>query len=153
MRAPSRLLVLFLSAGLPAGCADPLGPDEVAGTYVLQKVAGDTLPALLSADLFPILFVFGDTLRLTAHGRGTAVKVVKGLHPEGGSPTGPVRLERAFSFRIVSGRIEIPVPCPWPADCSGPLHLVARPYSDGLRVYTAPGERVPQTYARLASSP
>jgi hypothetical protein len=153
MRALSRLAVLLLGAGLPAACSEPLGPRGFVGTYALQNVAGDALPALLLENDYVIVRVLADTLRFAAHGRGTGVQVLESGPPTGASPTSPVRWEYAFGFRVVEDRIEIAFDCPPGADCAAPPHVVARPIPGGLRADFALIYRVPQTYARVSSSP
>jgi len=149
MRATLRLPVLLMWAGLAAACEEPLGPEDIVGTYVLQDVAGEALPAIVDSNSYSVLRVLADTLRLTADGRGTRMEVVESEPSTGGSTTGPMHWEESFGFRIVHGRIEITIDCPWYADCVAGPHVVARPIANGLRVDFALASRVPQTYSRL----
>ena len=149
MRSASRIPVLLMCAGLAAACEEPLGPKDIVGTYALEDVAGEALPAIVDSNSYGILRVLADTLRLTADGRGRRVEVVESEPSTGGLPTGPLRWEQSFSFGIVHGWIEIAFDCPWDADCVAPPHVVARPLANGLRVDFALVSRVPQTYSRL----
>ena len=145
-----RLVTLFV-AGLSLACGEPLSPRDVAGTYALQRVAGNSLPTIQYANGDVVVRVFAETLSFTPDGRGEDVTVRQSETVTGGLVTGPERRETAFGFRVVQGRIEIAFDCPPAADCVAPPHIVARPTPNGLEVQYAPGARVPLIYARLAS--
>jgi hypothetical protein len=153
MRSAARIPVLLMCAGLAAACDEPLGPNDIVGTYVLQTVAGEALPAIVDSNSYDFLRVVADTLRFTADGRGTRAEVVESEPSNGGAPTGPMRWEQSFRFSVAHGWIAITFDCPPNALCAAPPHVVARPTANGLRVDFALTSRVPQTYAGLTSSP
>ena len=152
MRDRIRFLSLFLWAGVAAACTEPLGPDRVAGTYALQVVAGEALPAVVYSSSDLVVRVFADTLDLSNDGTGTQVRTAEYQYPTGAFPTDTVRWDTPFSFRIVEERIEIVFVCPWDADCVAPPHVIAYRTFGGLRASWALGERVPQDYVRLTSA-
>ena len=145
-----RLMTLFV-AGLSLACGEPLSPRDVAGAYALQRVAGNSLPTIQYANGYVVVRVFAETLSFTPNGRGADIAVQQNETVTGGLVTGPDRIETAFGFRVVQGRIEIAFDCPPGADCVAPPHIVAQPTPNGLEVDNALGARVPQIFARLAS--
>ena len=151
MRDRVRLPALLLAAGLGAACTEPLRPGDVLGTYALQVVAGEPLPAVVDSGSPLIVRVLADTLRMAVDGRGRRVRIVQNEYPTGGAPTDTVRSESPLSYWLVDRRIEMYI-CPWDADCVFPT-VIARPTAGGLRVVFAVGQRVPQDYDRLTSSP
>ncbi len=141
----------LLGITLALGCGEPLSPNDVAGTYALRRVAGDSLPAVLYATENWRIRIFADTLRFTSDGRGT-ITTVRELEPLTGEPSpGPRRGENGFGFRVIDGRIEVAFDCPPSANCTPPPDLVLRRTADGLRADVAQGARTPLVYARLAS--
>jgi len=146
----TRLMTLFV-AGLSLACGEPLSPRDVAGAYALQRVAGNSLPTIQYANGYVVVRVFAETLSFTPNGRGADIAVQQNETVTGGLVTGPDRIETAFGFRVVQGRIEIAFDCPPGADCVAPPHIVAQPTPNGLEVDYALGARVPQIFARLAS--
>src|SRR5258705_6670210 len=80
-----------------AACGSPFGPNDVAGTYALRRVAGDSLPTVLYENQYVSVRVFADTLRFTADQRGALV-TIREITPLNGDPsTGPQPWETAFS--------------------------------------------------------
>ena len=146
-----RLMTLF-AAGLPLACGEPLRPGDVAGAYALQRVAGNSLPTIQYANGYVTVRVFAETLSFTPDGRGADITVRESETLAGGPVTGPERNETVFGFRVVQGRIEIAFDCPPNADCVAPPHIVAQRLPNGLEVQYALGARVPQIFARVASS-
>jgi len=148
----SRLIIL--GAALAVACGEPLSPRAVAGTYALQRVAGDALPALLYANGSVNVRVFADTLQFLPDGHGTLITVRESDPVSGGPSSGPLRSESAFGFRITAGRIEVGFECPPHVGCvavAGP-QLVLRRIGDGLEAVFAQGARIPLTYTRVASA-
>ena len=143
-------LITLLSVLLPLACGDPLSPSDVAGTYALQRVAGDTLPAVLYTNDNVTVRVFADTLRFTVDHRGALITVRESEPLAGGPSTGPVHWETPFTFRIVEDRIEVGFECPINANCVAPPHLVLRRTPTGLRADFALGARLPLSYERVS---
>jgi hypothetical protein len=141
----------LLGVVLALGCGEPLSPNDVAGTYVLRRVAGDSLPAVLYTTETWRIRIFADTLHFTSDGRGTIV-TVRELEPLTGGPSpGPRRGQNGFGFRVIGNRIEVDFDCPPNANCTPPPDLVLRRTADGLRADVAQGARTPLMYARVAS--
>jgi len=86
-----------------AACDDPLRPRDVAGTYVLQLVRGQTLPAVLGEGERWQRRVLADTLRLNADGTGSETWI---LEYTGDYASESGRLEVPFVFEINDGRLE-----------------------------------------------
>jgi hypothetical protein len=77
-----------------ASCVEPLGPTDIAGTYVATRIAGAPLPSqqpLWDA----VRFVIADTLQVEPNGTGTWVEVSE---ITGGSGP-PFRFARLLWFR------------------------------------------------------
>jgi hypothetical protein len=146
----SRLIILC--AALAVACGEPLSPRDVAGTYALQRVAGDALPALLYTNGAVNVRVFADTLQFLSDGHGTLITVRESEPVSGGPSSGPLRRENAFGFRITAARIEVGFECPPNADCVAPPHLILQRTGDGLEAVFALGARIPLTYTRVASA-
>jgi hypothetical protein len=145
----STRLITLLSILLPLACGDALGPGDIAGTYALRRVAGDTLPAVLYTTGTVTVRVFADTLRFALDHRGAQITVRESDPVAGGPSGGPVHWESLFTFRIVEGRIEVGYDCPPGADCVAPPHLVLRPIPNGLQADFALGGRLPLIYERV----
>ena len=146
--------LMILCAALAVACGEPLSPRDVAGTYALQRVAGDALPALLYANGSVNVRVFADTLQFLPDGHGTWITVRESEPVSGGPSLGPLRSESAFGFRITAGRIEVASECPPHVGCVAvaPPQLVLRRTGDGLEVVFALGARIPLMYTRVASA-
>jgi len=144
------LAVLFAIA---IACGDPLAPQNIAGTYTLQRVDNDPLPTVLLTTESVRVRVLADTLSLNADGSGIQISVWE-TEPlvEGIAPENPVRIEAALRFETAGGRVEVTVLCPPNANCTPPPHLLARTASEGLRVDFASGQRVPLRYARVRAA-
>ena len=150
MRYAPATLALLLGAAL--GCGDPLGPEDVADTFVLRRIGGDPLPAVSFAWADQTTRILADTLRLAADGQAAKVSVREIEHlslSEGEGRLETVRWESQLRFRVVDGRIEAEYVCGPGALCVRPPHLVARRVGDELRVEYALGDRVPQLYVRV----
>jgi|RhiMetdeSRZDD1v2_1073273.scaffolds.fasta_scaffold785135_2 hypothetical protein len=152
LRSTTLLGLALPAAWLASACHEPLSVQDVVGTYVLQRVAGDPLPTLLFANEHITLRVLADTLRLTGDGSGVLARVAEAEHPNTSVPPDTVHGESAFRFHLARGRIEVAFECPINANCAPPPHIVARRTPDGLLVEAALGARVPQVYARVAAS-
>jgi hypothetical protein len=131
-------------------CHDSLAPRDVAGTYVLQSVAMEPLPAEIYRNDYVTVRVMADTLRLRPDGTGT----MSGSHvaeprQEGMAPAAPTWWSGQVRFRIVDDDVEVTMICPPNANCAPGPHLTARRLDSGLRVHYAFGERVPRVYARV----
>ena len=144
--APGQAVVIVLLLGA-SGCDDPLAPAEVAGTYALQSIAGEPLPALLIDYPHYRLRVDEDELRLNADGTGRRITAGVGERLDVQDGPEPVVWDTDLRFRIVGQRIEIEEVCPPNATCLPPPHLIARPVPGGLRVEVTYGDRNPLSYA------
>lgn len=154
MRISVKRFLLVLSTPISVACSDSLAPAELAGVYALQEVAGDSLPTLLFANESVVITIYADTLRLTADGRATLVRVTDLRQLATGDPPGaPARSESTLSFELVEDRIELTFPCPINANCAPSPHIIARRTPAGLHVEVSLGERVPQIFARIAAHP
>jgi hypothetical protein len=94
---------IALAAVTACSDADPFGPQDIAGAYVLRTVRGEPLPAVFWESDATRLRVFADTLRLNADGTGSEVWL---LEYSGQYASGPGRSESALQFAIRDGRLE-----------------------------------------------
>jgi hypothetical protein len=146
---PARLILALLIISTGSGCSDGFGPSNFAGSYVLERVGADTLPAVVYTSEDISIKVLADTLRVHGDGRGTRATVVHITTTIGPQPENPSSSESGFTYRIDRGRVAVSFDCPPNANCLAPPHLVGQVLSDGLTIDYALGERVPQTYLRV----
>ena len=133
------------------GCDSPLSPTDLAGTYVLQRIAANPLPAELYRNEDVAVRVIADTIRLRADGTAsTAGATELEWLRDGAASREQSSSESAAHFRIVDGRIEITWICPINANCAEGPHLIARRDGDGLRVEHVLGANGPLFYTRIA---
>jgi hypothetical protein len=144
------MLALLPLSAVTLGCHESLGPDDVAGAYVLELVGDAPLPAEVFRDGSGIVRVVADTLRLRENGRGTLVSV-RVIDPTASAPTVPTpsRLETALTFRVVDERIEMAFVCPPNASCVAGPHLIARRRAQGLVVEAPSLADEPLSYRQL----
>ena len=144
------MLAMLPLAALTLGCHETFGPDDVAGTYVLERVGGAQLPAEVFSDGTGSVRIAADTLRLQTNGRGSIVSE-RVIVPSGTAPASPTssRLESALIFRVVDGRIEMDFVCPPNALCAAGPHLTGRRYAGGLLVEAPSLADAPLRYRQL----
>ena len=143
------MLALSILSTLTVGCRSSLGPDDVAGTYVLERVGDDPLPAEVFRDTHGIVSIIADTMRLGTNGRGSfaSVRIIDPVGIE--APQIPNRLDIALTFRIVGSRIEMEFICAPNALCIAGPHLIARQNARGLVVEASLVADAPLHYRRL----
>ena len=110
---------LAASLVLLAGCDDPLAPGDVAGTYVLETVDGDALPAAIAAGpqervVVSVVIELSDD----ETGEVSHFEVIDGI---GYSSVVSIAYEIAGDEGFVAE-----FPCPPNALCTAPPHLVGR---------------------------
>ena len=162
MRTPSSdgitgSLAVLAAAVLIMGCSDPLRSAEVAGTYVLRTIDGDSLPATQGSS-GPLtdytIVVVADTLRLAPDGSGTLITIEDVVHEGSGGEVERVRLDATLHFSTTDDRVEITFLCPPNAlmNCAPGPHMTARPASGGLSVTRPHGKSLDQlVYAHVES--
>ena len=145
-----RLLMLSIIASLGSGCRDGLGPGDVAGTYVLERVGGAPLPAEVFRDRHSVMQVVADTLRLRNDGMGrlTSVRVIRQLGSTP-APEIPTQLDSDLRFEVVGLRIDMHFACPIDAACMEGPHLVAHRSETGLIVGSSLVADAPLRYRRV----
>ena len=145
----STMLALSVFSTLALGCGNGLGPDDIAGTYVLERIGDHPLPAEVFRDAHGVVSVVADTLRLRPNGRGSfaSVRVIDLIGVE--APQVPSRMERGLTFRVVDSRIEMQFSCPPNALCIAGPHLIARQHVRGLIVDTSLVADAPLHYRRV----
>ena len=144
--ASATLAVLVFLTSLTA-CDDPLGPQDVAGTYVLRSVRGDPVPAIFWESEQSQLHVLADTLRLHVDGTGVEVWL---LQSTGLYASGPDRRERVLTFHIRDSRIEATYPCGPAENCAGMITLRGQLTGSELRADVHPYGAGPIVFERLA---
>jgi hypothetical protein len=133
--AATYLQLAAVALAAVTACADPLaiGPEDVAGTYVLRTVRGEPLPAVFWESDVTQLRVLADTLRLNADGTGNEVWV---LEFSGQYASGPGRSESALQFQLRDGRLEGAYLCS--GFCLGVVQPIRGELtSSGLRLHVA----------------
>lgn len=152
MRCSLRPLALLASVCLPLACSDLFAPGQLAGTYVLQSVAGQPLPALLySNGIDAAGTVYADTLRLAPGGHATLTEVLTSIPGPSGFHTSVDTLTYTLTFDIVA--LQIVFSCPPSADCAPPPRIVGHATPDGLEIDTFDYQRVPQVFTRVSAVP
>jgi hypothetical protein len=153
LAALSSCLSLTAVAGLLLGCRSSTEPQPASTTtYVLQRVAGDPLPAVLVTNEVVEIRVFSDTIRLKGDGTGTISGVQESIPLTPGTPAeGPRHITSPIHYQITPTQIEIAFDCPDLANCIPPPHLLATVRSDGLQVRWGPQlqGRDPLDYVRV----
>jgi hypothetical protein len=78
---------LLVVTAVAIACTDPLAPRDIAGTYALRTLRGETLPTQLNDQVTNSPLLLADTLFLSADGGGLWVDVYEfeSVTP-GGSP-------------------------------------------------------------------
>ncbi len=146
-----RLRVLIFLFALPAlACESSLSPEAIAGTYVLRRVDGDPLPAILYVSDHSRVRVLSDTLAFRADGQGTRATLLEIEPLNSERPNEPSAMGTTFNFRIVGTSIEVAFYCPPNANCVAPPHLVLRRTDGGLIAVSALGMRTPLAYEQTA---
>jgi hypothetical protein len=135
------ILALGTVAAVTLGCRDSLGPRDVAGTYVLERVGVEPVPAVIFRDGQGTVRVVADTLRLRVDGRGSFV-FIHVIEPAigGAAPEAPTRIEIDFTYDLVGSTIEISYDCPPMALCIAGPHAIARRFASGLVVQETFGD-------------
>ena len=129
-------------------CSDPISPEAVVGTYALQGVAGDPLPAHLFSNEHVSVRVLSETIHFDANGRGS-VNTVREIQYLSGSASESINGDWAFGYKIIDQRIEVAYDCPDLALCVPPPHLILRLTPDGMNANFTLEGRTPMAYARL----
>jgi hypothetical protein len=94
------VFALFLvAAASVASCTDPLAPRDIAGTYVLRTIRGDSLPTRLNAGSSNSPILLADTLLISSNGNGLWIDVYDFEPAAPGFPRDTVRF--TMQFRIV----------------------------------------------------
>lgn len=92
---------VFLAAGI--ACDDPLGPEDVAGTYVVRTVRAEPLPMLAWQTETDTARLVTDTLRLRRDGTGTEISIYE---VTGDGPIVVTRGDHDIEFEIRNGRLD-----------------------------------------------
>jgi len=139
----------------PSACTEPvLAP--LPGTYVLSRVAGDTLPTILFTNSFDVtVVVLADTLRLGATGSGSEALREVVRQADTASAPDSVSYSTDFSIQRMAFRLVLAFayPCPPNADCVPPPHRTGHLIPGGLEIDWAGAQRVPLLYSRVAPNP
>ena len=141
----SFLAALLIASPLTA-CDDPVGPRDVAGTYVLRSVRGDPIPTIFWESEQSQLHVLADTLRLAMNGTGTETWL---LESTGLYASGPERIERPLRFELRDGRIEALYPCAPNENCAGVVTLSGKVTGAELRADVHPYAVGPLVFQRI----
>jgi hypothetical protein len=121
---------VLLVAGM--ACDDPLSPEDVAGSYVLSSVRGDSPPAVLWENDDMRMRLLTATLRLNADGTGTEIWVYEFTNALG---TRAESWEERFQFEVHDRRLEGFYICPPSSLCLGVVRPIRGVFTlRGLRL-------------------
>lgn len=114
-----RNIVPALLIALVAACDDPLSPDALRGTYVLERMGDAPLPLEYASGSDGTYTLLADTIGLDGRGevtRRTVIHRTAGLY----GPDTTFSMVRPAEYRVSGGRIEIGsfTPCPPNALCA-----------------------------------
>jgi hypothetical protein len=136
------------------GCRDALSPADYEGEYVLIRVAGEALPALLFDNDLVSGFAIADTIRLRADGSGSRIHVARydGIASSLASraPNNSVS-NSELHFQVVGGVLEITYVCPPNADCAAGPHALAVRTAAGLNITREGINRSPQEFVAIGA--
>ena len=136
---------VLLAAGM--ACDDPLSPEDVAGTYVLSSLRGESLPAVLWETETSEARLLADTLRLHADGSGTDVWLYEYTTALGPLPR---RLEHLLEFEVNDGRLEGAYVCPPGTTCLLSLEVIRGVFTpEGLRLEVSRHGEGPIDFVRV----
>jgi hypothetical protein len=142
---------LLLAPLILSACGDSLAPGALPGTYTLQRVAGDPLPAVVATNSFGTILVFYETIRLGPHGRGTISGVTEMVPHDIFLPReGPTEGQSEIRWTIIKGRIEIEHECGPLENCVPGPHLIGVLGGHDLRLRWGPqlSGRAPLEYVQ-----
>lgn len=149
----SLLPAVLLSTSVLAACSDPIGPSDVAGMYVLERIGSDALPAVYQSDEYFRLKILADTLWLNEDGSGRRTALLAYEALQGGDDSnGEVPVADEFTFQVVRGRIEIAFACDDTSVCAAPPHFLARLKDGRLQVFNTIVGRVPLIYTDASNA-
>jgi hypothetical protein len=154
---PSRpgIRSLLLAPLMLAGCGDSLAPGALSGSYALQRVAGDPLPAVLATTPFGTILVLHETIRLELDGTGTRSTVSESIPHNIFLPReGPATFRSEIRWTITKGRIEIERKCGPLENCVPGAELVGVFSGHKLRLKWGPrlSGRAPLEYVEARAS-
>lgn len=145
------LLAVALAATACEGESAAPSGDLLRGRYVLESVAGDRLPAVLSGGGSVQRVALADTLTFAEDGSGEQVSVYRNRLSGG---DGPVYTTRAGFLHARAGQdIALSFPCPdpvanGPVGCTAPPQMRGTLSGDRLVITAAYAYRTPLRYRR-----
>ncbi|HYH79049.1 MAG TPA: hypothetical protein VEX86_04610 [Longimicrobium sp.] len=111
-RISRRIVPAFLLACVIGGCDSPLGPSDVEGTYVLERVGSAPLPAVINDIEYGTFTILVDSIRLEHDGSGSEVQTMRVERREAGAPTTTETMRNVLGYQLTGGRdIEIGYSC------------------------------------------
>ena len=144
---------LVLVAALTTACHETTAPPP-AGSYILESINGQPVPANIQAEGGDTLTVIFSSLTLDALGTAHLSEHIRYVHPN--SPPGEVTYTTSYSYRITSNVIagqnivfDYSPPCPPNALCAAPPTGMIS--GSGLILFygETPQSRPPGVYRRL----
>lgn len=120
----SRQKALFLVVASTVACSQTIAP-PIVGSYVLESINSQPLPANISAGGGDTVTVVSSSLTLDASGKAQLSEHIRYVHPN--SPPGEDTYTTGYSYSIVDRGIlgksvlfDYSPPCPPNALCAGP---------------------------------
>jgi hypothetical protein len=140
----------ILVAASTMGCTQTAAP-PISGSYVLESINGQPLPANIQAEAGDTIAVLSSSLNLDGLGRAQLSEHIRYVHPN--SPPGDVTYTQGYSYRIEGSRVigqsivfDYSPPCPPNALCVAPPQGRFSGFKLILTYGSTPGSRPPSVY-------
>ena len=157
-RFPVRALPALVLASNTISCRPAPVSKDLAGVYVLEQVALDSIPAVILSTSDLTIQVLADTLWLRPAGTGTeaGLRVFRVNPPSSELDTllDTIHVTYDFDFQMIDSGFALTYRCPSSYVCDPPPHSIGRPSPNGLQLITGTlRERGPLSYRRLTNKP
>ena len=139
MRTRSFTMLLF--AAWLVGCSDPMGPPIPSGLFLLERVSGLALPAVIHEDAVYRYVTVADSFTVSTAGNGEQSSVQRVERIDGSGTPYMVSMRVPIGFRSARGGLRYLRGCPINAACAPSAPVVVTRTVDGL-AFTFGNERL-----------
>ena len=140
--------LLTLGAFTVQACSDPLGPDDFAGTYQLERYEGMSLPAVQGRSGSRTFLIVSQHVVLGDNGRGVILTTSRTVE-EGVLPGPDVSMSSEVGFVVRDGYVEVTIVCPPNASCIAGPHYVGGRVGGGLALAWPASSKPASIYKRI----
>ncbi len=130
---------LLVAASLIA-CSDPIGPPVPSGLFVLERVSGVSLPAVIHEDAFYRYITVADSMTVRSDGSGEQSSVQRVERIDGSAAPYTVSWRAPIGFRSARDGLVYVRGCPINANCAPFAPIAVTRTADGL-AFTVGDER------------